>query len=160
MPQQWALPGRIVPVDRVIKGYFRDRRRDMHSRGYSLVELLICVALTALLGSLAVSGFSSAWLHARRSDAVAALLGLQLAEERFFSERGRYAIDLTELYAVTGAAAAGSYYRLSASSPGTDQYRLEATAMGLQTLDRADCLRLAVNQSGERLPPEPSSCWR
>ena len=132
----------------------------LRSRGSSLAELLICLAVAGLLGSLALPGFRGAWLHARRSEAAGMLLRLQLAEERFYVERGRYALDLPELYAGTGGALAPQYYRLAASSSGADQYRLEAAATGLQAADRAECLVLAVNQLGERSPPEPSGCWR
>ena len=128
--------------------------------GFSLVELLLCVAVVAVLGGLVLPGFQGAWLHARRSEAVGILLRLQLAEERFYLERSRYASDLSELFAATGAASAPRDYRLAASSAGADQYRLEATATGPQAGDRAGCQQLAVNQRGERSPPEPSGCWR
>ena len=136
------------------------RRRRGRRAGFSWVELLACVAVTATLAALALPGFHAAWLHARRSAAVAALLRLQLAEERFFVEHSRYATDLGELYAATGAALAPDHYQLAAASAGAEQYRLEATAVGAQTGDRPDCLQLAVNQRGERSPPEPSGCWR
>ncbi len=127
--------------------------------GFSLIELLACIAVVAMLGGLALPGFHAAWLHARRSAAVAALLRLQLAEERFFAEHSRYATDLAELSAATGAAPAPEHYQLLVASNGADQYRLEATAVGAQTGDRPDCLQLAVNQRGERSPPAPG-CWR
>jgi type IV pilus assembly protein PilE len=134
-------------------------RGNARGSGYSMVELLCCVAVVALLGGLALPGFNGAWLHARRSEAAVALLRLQLAEEKFYVERGRYATDLPELYGSTGATLAPQNYRLAASSSGADQYWLEATATGPQTGDRPECLRLAVNQRGERSPPGPG-CWR
>lgn len=144
-----------------MEGKSGDGRRSPHcGGGFSFIELLACVAAIALLGGLALPGFRSAWLHARRSTAVAALLRLQLAEEKFYAEHSRYAADLPELYAVTGTGPAPADYVLAAASSSADQYRLEAAATGTQSGDRPACLLLTVNQRGERSPPEPSGCWR
>lgn len=132
----------------------------MRERGYTLLELLACLALVALLASLAVPGLRESWLRARRSEAVSALLRMQLAQERFYIERGRYAADLAELHAAVGTPWTSEYYRLAAVSTSADQYRLEATATGPQGGDRTPCLVLAINQRGERSPPETTGCWR
>lgn len=137
-----------------------EARLGMPGRGFSLLELLACLLVVALLAGLAAPGFRAAWLHARRSEAVGLLLRMQLAEERFHFDHGRYAATLPELEAVTGSVSGAGGYRVAASSAAADQYRLEATATGPQAGDRPECLVLAVNQRGERSPPEPSGCWR
>lgn len=134
--------------------------RPLCAGGFSLIELLVCVAVVALLGGLAMPGLQGAWLRARRSEAVQALLQVQLAEERFFAVHGRYAADLPELQGATGAMPELRHYRLAASSADADQYQLEAQATGSQSGDRAECLWLRVNQRGERSPPGTSVCWR
>lgn len=128
--------------------------------GFTLSEVLVSLAVLAVLGSLALPVYKGAWLHTRRTEALAVLLRLQLAQEKFFVETGRYANDLKELYAASGTAEALQSYQLSLTSPATDTYWLAATAVGVQSADRSACRVLAVNQRGERSPLEASGCWR
>ena len=128
--------------------------------GFTLSELLVSLAVLAVLGSLALPVYKGAWLHTRRTEALAVLLRLQLAQEKFFIGSGRYASDLMELYAASGTTEAIQSYQLSLTSSATDAYWLAATALGVQSADRAACRVLAVNQRGERSPPEASGCWR
>jgi type IV pilus assembly protein PilE len=128
--------------------------------GFTVLELLVSLAVLALLSSLALPVYKGAWLHTRRTEALAVLLRMQLAQEKFFVESGRYATDLMELYASSGTTEALQSYQLSLTSSAADTYWLAATAVGAQSADRAACRLLAVNQRGERSPPEASGCWR
>ncbi len=128
--------------------------------GFTVLELLASLAVLALLSSLALPVYKGAWLHTRRTEALAVLLRMQLAQEKFFVESGRYATDLMELYASSGTTEALQSYQLSLTSSTTDTYWLAATAVGVQSADRAACHLLVVNQRGERSPPEASGCWR
>jgi type IV pilus assembly protein PilE len=65
------------------------RRAD--SRGYSLIELLVTVAIVAILATGAVAGYSQYVVRASRVDATAALLRLASAQEKFYAQNGRYA---------------------------------------------------------------------
>jgi prepilin-type N-terminal cleavage/methylation domain-containing protein len=129
-------------------------------RGFSLLELVVTLVVIVTLATLLVPGLRSAWLRTRRAEAIAALARLQLDQERFHLERGRYAGDLPELQAAVGAGVAPERYVLRVASATADEFSAEALAAGAQTADRADCQRLAVNQRGERSPPAASGCWR
>lgn len=129
-------------------------------RGIGYVEVLACLAVTAMLATMATPGLRSAWLRAHRADAIGALARMQLDQERFHLERGRYAVDIVELRGAVGAGAAPEHYALRVASAAPDEYLAEAEATGAQSADRADCRRLAVNQLGERSPPAASGCWR
>jgi len=59
--------------------------------GFSLVEVLIALAVAALLASLAYPSYVAQVQRARRADGTLALLELAHVLERFASERGTYA---------------------------------------------------------------------
>lgn len=131
-----------------------------HCRGMGFVEVLACLAVVATLAAMALPGLRSAWLRVRRAEAIGTLARLQLDEERFHLQRGRYAVDLAELQGAVGTGTPPEHYVLRVASAAPDEYLAEAQATGMQSADRADCRRLAVNQRGERSPPDTSGCWR
>jgi type IV fimbrial biogenesis protein FimT len=61
-------------------------RRSRHSRGLTLIELMIAIAVVAVLMSLAVPSFGSA-LQRQRLKGAAQVLATDLAEARFESAR-------------------------------------------------------------------------
>jgi type IV pilus assembly protein PilE len=130
------------------------------SQGFSLIELLLSLALMVLIGSVAVPGFRSAILRAHRSDGLAAMMRLQLQQERFYLERGRYAHDAAELTSRLGAAVGSLHYDIAVQSVNDDRFSIVLQAIGPQRADRPDCWRLAIDERGARSPGESSGCWR
>jgi type IV pilus assembly protein PilE len=135
--------------------------------GVTLVELMVALMVLALLASLAIPGFRHWLLRADRSDALSALLRVQVQQERFFLQHQRYARDDAELQAspplglgFTGAQSAGGRYLLSLASESATRYLATARASGPQLQDVAACQSLSVNERGERTPSADSSCWR
>lgn len=61
------------------------------SRGYSLIELLVTVAIVAILATGAVAAYTQYVLRAARVDATGALLRLASAQEKFYAQNGQYA---------------------------------------------------------------------
>jgi type IV pilus assembly protein PilE len=137
--------------------------RMMSGKGFTLIELMIVLAMVGILAAVAYPSFVAMLIRSDRSDARAALMSVQLAQERhrmrhteygtleelslplsdgkYVSEKGLYEIDL-----VAGSVGAGGY-------------ALEAVARGKQENDVADCqtIRLTVNQGGEQRTP--AACW-
>jgi type IV pilus assembly protein PilE len=58
--------------------------------GFSLIELMITVAIIGILASLAYPAYREAIRKAKRAEARAALLQLMQQEERFYSQNTRY----------------------------------------------------------------------
>ncbi len=58
--------------------------------GFTLLELLITLAVITVLGVIAVTSYSSYTLRANRVDAKAALVRLAQQEERYYSVNRRY----------------------------------------------------------------------
>ncbi len=59
------------------------RLSDRAQRGFTLVELMIVVAIIGILASIAVPNFNNAVLKARRSEAKVCLDGIHTAEEAY-----------------------------------------------------------------------------
>ncbi len=59
-------------------------------RGFSLLELVIVLAILGGLAAIALPAYRSSVLRANRSEARAALLALAVAEEKFYSSCNSY----------------------------------------------------------------------
>ncbi len=63
----------------------------MNNRGFSLIELLIVVAIIGVLAMVATTSYIGVQLKAARSEAYSNLEAIRLLEEQFFAENGEYA---------------------------------------------------------------------
>ena len=117
------------------------RRR---AAGFTLIETLAVVSVAGVLASIAYPSFEAPIQRARRTDALVALMQLQMAEERWHSNHRHYA-TLDELGAASTSA--NRYYALQVVSADEDTFTLRAAATGLQARDQA-CRYLTLSASG------------
>ncbi len=114
-------------------------------KGFTLIELMIVVALVAILASIAYPSFQEQVRKSKRSDASGALEGLANVMERQFTADGTYSDVIgAGLYASrspvdTQTAAA---YNLTVPTVTATTYTLLATRTGSQATDRCGDLRL------------------
>lgn len=117
-------------------------------RGFTLIEMMIAVAVLAILGAIAYPSFIEQIRKSRRSDGIAALNQAMQAQERYRSNNPAYAAAITDL---TGAVATSEkgYYTIAVKSGSTSAtgYELTATATGAQASD-AKCTSLSVVMAG------------
>jgi type IV pilus assembly protein PilE len=138
------------------------------ARGLSLIELMLVAAVIAVLAGVAVPAYRQWLLRAARSDAVTALLRIQLQQERYFLQHQRYAVNDAELQADpplglgfgAGARSERGHYQLSLASEAPGRYTATAQAAGRQLQDSAACQALSLNELGERTPAAAAGCWR
>ncbi len=124
-------------------------------RGYTLVELLACLLIVALLSAIALPGYRGVVLRAHRNEARLALLGIQAQQERDYIERHRY----TDTLAATQSE--GGRYEL-AITLSDDGQRYVARAQPHSGSDQAQdsaCTLLSINESGDRTASS-EACWR
>ncbi|MEW5248924.1 type IV pilin protein [Microbulbifer sp. 2201CG32-9] len=62
----------------------------MKQRGFTLIELMIAVAIVAILAAVAWPSYQAQVRATNRADAQGALLGLAQAMERHFTQNGSY----------------------------------------------------------------------
>lgn len=108
-------------------------------KGFSLVEMLIVVAIAAILATIAYPSFMEQIRKARRADAQTVLMEAAQYMERFYTENNRYDKDSggndTSLPArLTQSPIDGTtkYYTITIEAKTTSTYTLRATPKGDQ----------------------------
>lgn len=141
----------------------RADRPPTSQRGFSLVELVIVVAVVGILAAIAYPSFISVQVRADRSDAWTALMTVQLAQERYRMSHGGYG-HLTDLGLPLKDGrfvSKNGLYEVDVVEGSVDGagFALMAVAGLRQTRDLEACqiIRLKVSQAGEERSPEV--CW-
>lgn len=138
--------------------------------GITLLELLIALAIAALLAAISYPSYRQQLLRAHRTEAIESLLAIAAAQERHHLAAGRYAETLA---AAGGAglsmqsATVSGRYDLQLEDTAPDRYVAVATpvAGGPQAADRR-CARLAIQANGQRTAADAAGrdttpeCWR
>ena len=117
-------------------------------RGFTLVEVMIVVAVISLLAAVAYPSYVNQVAKGRRTDGKQALVELAQKLERFYTERGTYAgatLGPTGLYP---AVSSGGYYALAIDTQTADGFTISATPQGAQASD--ECAVLGYNHLGEQ----------
>ena len=148
----------------------------MLKNGFSLIELIIVVAIIGILTSIVYPSYSDYVRRANRSDAKIILTELAQRQERFFTENLRYAGNFTALTNSAVAAANGvpvyvddSNGQLDVTESGQDYkirllgvtntvYTLNATANSAQQLKDDSCLWFSIASSGFQ-DAQSDNCW-
>ena len=139
-------------------------------RGITLIELMIVLAVVAILGGLALPSYIQYLQRSNRSDAYTALLNCAAEQERWFTANNTYLTDAAA--AANGRCGIPSggirvspeqYYQISVDASGGTCtagvgtcFIATATAIGSQA-DDVDCPSLTIDDNGLQLPAD---CWR
>ena len=128
------------------------------SRGYTLLELLVVVAIASILLALAVPSYQRHVQRSHRTDAIRSMLSIAACLERSRAGSGYYDT------AACSNAARSERYALLIEPPGvTDAVRYQITAKPLKAQDRDACGSLSLDQAGSRSISGPAdqveACW-
>ena len=134
------------------------------SRGFTLTEILIVVAIMGILAAIAYPSYQDSVRKSRRADARAVLL-----EAAQFMER-RYTENLTAGYAgvalpanltvsPSGSAAGSQYYDITVTNLAQNTFTLNAAPTGAQSSDKCGTLTL-TNTGVKGSAKTVDECWR
>lgn len=143
------------------------KKMTQHQLGFTLIELMITVAIIGILASIAYPSYQESVRKSRRVDAKNALLDMASRQERFFSVNNKYSVTAGDLgysalpYAVSSSGGS-SYYQLSiATTDSGKTWTAAAKPTGAQASDL--CSSFTLTDAGTRAvtgtAPSGSSCW-
>ena len=118
---------------------------------FTLIELMMTVVIVSLLAGIAYPSYQEIVMKSRRADAKGALIGLENAMERHFTESNTYlgagtvggnTGAPTVFFATSPTQGRVVYYQLTISEATSTSYSLAATPTGLQASDKCGALTL------------------
>ncbi len=126
----------------------------MRNRGFTLIELMIVVAVVAILAGIAIPAYNDQVQKTRRADGQAALLNAAQQLERCFTTTDSYASC-----AFTAASQDGFYLVTRADPMNATTYFLSAAPQGAQASDTS-CGTLTLNYLGTKGHADGGTrCW-
>lgn len=131
------------------------------SKGMTLIELMITVAVVGILAAIAYPSYQNQVRRSNRADAITALTAMANAQERFYFPNNTYAGTTPPLGFPVPVAPAGNsqrgFYVLTVTPASTTAFTLTATAVagGPQASDTG-CTVLTLNSTGTKTP---ATCW-
>jgi type IV pilus assembly protein PilE len=141
-------------------------------RGFTLLELLVAMAIVGILAALAWPGYGAIIQRAQRNDARLALLAIQHAEESHYQRFNAYTDALTLPGASGGlglaARSASGNYALQVSTSDDGQHysaMAQVLPQGRQSADHS-CDMFLIDEIGQRAALDAGgldsteACWR
>lgn len=126
-------------------------RRRILQQGFTLVELMIVVAIIAILAGIAIPQYNEYLLKGKLSEATSLLSDLQLRQEQYYQDNRAYANGMAPR-------AAGTYFTVTSCVTSSSDQAYVCTA-------RAPALNYSftVSESGAKTTVKPDnssvSCW-
>ena len=123
----------------------------MRIKGFTLIELMIVVAIVGILAGVGYPSYTQYITDSRRTEAMTLLLSAMQREERFFTKELEYTTSMRSLgYSSSKVTTDGGHYQVSASlcTP-VPCVKLEATPLGVQST-RDNGRTLSLDSLGRR----------
>ena len=127
------------------------------SQGFSLIELLVAVAIIGILAAIAIPMYSDYVARSRRADGQATLMQVAQELERCYTQFSKYNDNSCSVIngGVVSETSDQGFYVVTANKLDESTFTLTATPQNEQA-DDTDCGELKLTHLGNQLPPD---CW-
>jgi len=129
-------------------------------KGFTLIELMIVVAVVAILAAIAFPSYNDSVRKSRRGQAKADIVEYAQMAERYHTIKNTYVDFALPAAWSPREAGATARYKLELVPTATQSaFTIKATALGDQAKD--DCGDLGINQAGAKTNSKSalSKCW-
>lgn len=128
-------------------------------RGFTLIELMIVIAIVGLIAAIAYPNFTDYLAKSRRSEAKTLLLDIAARQEQYLLDNRSYTTDFTQLgnltaetITATSVTSENGHYVVTISRPTLYTYTLTATSQRSDT-----CVTLTLDELGTKDATVPAS---
>lgn len=120
-------------------------------RGFTLIELMITVAIVAILAAISYPSYINHVIKGRRAAAQASLLDIAQRQQQYLLDSRSYASSLAILN-VTPPTDVTAYYAISIAAPAGSPPSFTVTATPIAGTSQANDVTLSINNTGAKTP--------
>ena len=117
------------------------------NKGFTLIELMVAVAVMAILSAIAYPLYESQSRKGKRPDGIALLEKVAQMEQQYFSHMGTFTPTVTELTGIKSETSPGGYYKVTVV---VDANSFIATAEPITTGQKKDKCEFTLSNLGVR----------
>jgi len=129
------------------------------ARGFTLIEVMVAVAIVAVLAGVALPSYREHLRKSRRAEAQAYLMAVASRQQQFLLDTRAYATTLSAVGIAAPATVAASYDLVVATVAGPPPtFRLTATPKATTDQVSERCGTLAIDQTGAKFAAL-GTCW-
>lgn len=123
--------------------------------GFTLIEVMIAVAVVAILAAIAYPSYSRYVERARVTDGQAAVMEIAAQMERCYTVTADYSGCRTSLGYNAAVSSEDGHYNVTVATPNASTFTITANA---DDANQVACAQLTLDQTGNR-GPDNDDCW-
>lgn len=126
----------------------------IRKNGFTLIELMIAVAIVGLIAAVAYPSYTQYILRSNRAAAQAHLSDIAQAEQQYLVDNRAYTTTLSDLNGMTTPTSVSKYYTVSIAVTAGPPPTFTVTAAPKTGTAQASDVTLTINNAGTKTPAE------